>query len=290
MPKIFGSRFILAAFAATLAAGVASAQYRQMPDIGPRDDYSNERDERWPWPSELFNPQEQRNIAGQFDYYSLVLSWSPTYCSDAGEEDAQQCARRDGRRYTFILHGLWPQYECGWPQNCRLPRRPFVPQPVIDGMLDIMPSQKLVIHEYRKHGTCSGLNPEAYFSASRALLSTIRIPKAFVNPFETQFYAPAEIIGLFIDVNPNLRRSMIAVSCGGAGNRLREVRICFTRDGKPRDCGGNENQRKMCSADRVLVPPARSTAREGDSPAAAPGANRTQPLPRPRVIESLRGS
>ena len=91
----------------------------------------------------------QRNVAGQFDYYALVLSWSPTYCAEKGDNDRMQCNRSDGRRYSFVLHGLWPQYERGYPSDCELPRRPFVPEPVIDSMLDVMPSRGLVIHEYR---------------------------------------------------------------------------------------------------------------------------------------------
>lgn len=91
--------------------------------------------------------------SGSFDYYSLVLSWSPTHCeSPEGQDDEAQCARRDGRRYAFILHGLWPQYERGYPEDCPAESR-FVPQRVIDGMLDVMPSKGLIIHEYRKHGT-----------------------------------------------------------------------------------------------------------------------------------------
>jgi ribonuclease T2 len=52
---------------------------------------------------------------------------------------------------------------------------------------------------------------------------------------------------------------MIAVQCGGPGNRLREVRICFDKGGSFRACGGNEDQRKLCSADRMYVPPVRTS-------------------------------
>ncbi|MGI9404557.1 MAG: hypothetical protein ACR2OF_08650, partial [Hyphomicrobium sp.] len=67
--------------------------------------------QRAPWPSEYFDPKPQKHVAGEFDYYALVLSWSPTECltSTRGRSDAQ-CARRDGKRYGFVLHGLWPQY------------------------------------------------------------------------------------------------------------------------------------------------------------------------------------
>ena len=252
------------------------------------------QEQRAPWPSERFNPAQQRNTAGEFDYYALVMSWSPTYCSTAGEDDDQQCNRRDGKRYSFVLHGLWPQYEKGYPQNCRTARRPFVPQPLIDSMLDIMPSARLVIHQYRKHGTCSGLSPDGYFGLSRRLFSAIRIPQRYQNPFETQQASPSELISEFRRANPQISSDMIAVSCGGAGNRLREIRICFTRDGQPRSCGENENQRRMCSANSMFIPPTRSTARTdqygtGSNSQSDSKDDSKRPIPRPRLIESLRG-
>jgi ribonuclease T2 len=200
--------------------------------------------------------------AGQFDYYALVMSWSPTHCSTPdGADDAQQCSRRDGRRYAFVLHGLWPQYERGFPESCRTHGRPYVPQPVIDAMLDVMPSKGLIIHEYRKHGTCSGLAPDAYFQLARRLFQSIRIPSRYVNPFETQFVSPDDLVDDLVGSNPGLKPDMVAVSCGGPGGRLEEVRICFTREGRLRNCGANEEQRKLCRSDRVSVPPVRSTKR-----------------------------
>ena len=44
--------------------------------------------------------------------------------------------------------------------------------------------------------------------------------------------------------NPGLKPDMIVVQCGGAGNRLKEVRICFDKGGDFRACGRNENQRE----------------------------------------------
>ena len=147
----------------------------------------------------------QRNVAGQFDYYALVLSWSPTYCAEKGDSDRMQCNRSDGRRYSFVLHGLWPQYERGYPSECQLPRRPFVPEPVIDSMLDIMPSRGLVIHEYRTHGTCSGLDPERYFSTAHRLFDSIKIPERFRNPIQSQTVSPSDVRNEFLRANPAFR-------------------------------------------------------------------------------------
>ncbi len=203
----------------------------------------------------------QRDVSGQFDYYVLVLSWSPTYCREQGRDDDTQCNRHDGGRYSFVLHGLWPQYDSGYPQNCRLPRRPFVPDSVIGSMLDIMPSRGLVIHEYRAHGTCSGLDPAQYFGMAHRLFDGIVIPERFQNPFESQILSEFDVRREFLRANPQFRQDMIAVSCGGAGGMLREVRLCLAKDGSPRSCGQNETRSNMCTANQVFVPPTRSTAR-----------------------------
>jgi len=265
------SILLLTAFAA-LAPAVALAQ-----DSGA------------PWPSDYFSPKPRPNVAGKFDYYTLVLSWSPTHCVTAvpGRDEAQ-CARNDGLHYGFVLHGLWPQYEKGYPAACPIGRKPFVPQPVISSMLDIMPARGLVIHEYKLHGTCSGLDPAEYYSLARKLFTRIRVPERYSNPFETQFVSPRQIVGEFMRANPGLTPQMIVVSCAGPGNRLRDVRICVNKEGAPRACGENESQRSLCRADQMHVPPVRSTRRESGANPRDPRADlkRDPGLPRPRVIES----
>jgi ribonuclease I len=54
-----------------------------------------------------------------------------------------------------------------------------MPQSVIDDMRDIMPSKNLVIHEYRAHGTCSGLAPDQYFGLARDLYERVSTPQRF---------------------------------------------------------------------------------------------------------------
>jgi len=198
-------------------------------------------------------------IPGQFDYYTLVLSWSPTYCASQPRDDTQ-CRPRDGRPYAFVLHGLWPQYERGYPRFCHTRERPFVPRAIIDRMQDIMPSPRLTIHEYRKHGTCSGLDPAAYYDLARTLFARLKIPTRYLGPGSQQFVAPSQLVREFTTANPDLSPEAVAVACGGPGNRLKEVRICFTRAGEFRSCGSNERQRQLCRADRMHVPPVRPSA------------------------------
>lgn len=224
-------------------------------------DAQRRSDDRYDRGYDSRSQQSRRNVAGQFDYYALVLSWSPTHCASSNNpRDDLQCNRRDGRRYNFVLHGLWPQYERGYPSDCPTRERPFVPNNVVDRMLDIMPAKGLIIHEYRKHGTCSGLDPAGYFDLARQLYNRIRVPERYINPFDVQFVAPEELMREMIAANPELKPDMMAVSCGGPGNRLNEIRICYTRSGQLRSCGNNENQRRMCSARQMYVPPVRSTA------------------------------
>ncbi|MGF1651454.1 MAG: ribonuclease T [Hyphomicrobiaceae bacterium] len=204
------------------------------------------------------SPQAQAT-AKTFDYYALVLSWSPTYCDEEGDERRDpQCRPRSERPFAFVLHGLWPQFERGFPNNCETEQRPFVSNEIIDAMLDIMPARGLIIHQYRKHGTCSGLSPSRYFGAARKLFEFINVPDMFVRPIAPQFVTIADVTQAFMDVNPGIRPDMIAVSCRrDRGNQLREVRICFTPQGRLRACGENEDQRRLCRAERMFVPPVR---------------------------------
>lgn len=258
-----------AALAMTAPEAAAQRRYDDRYDRGDRYD-RYDRDNRYDdRNSNRFDggAGSGRNVAGRFDYYALVMSWSPTHCaSEAGGRDEMQCERRDGRRYAFILHGLWPQYERGYPESCPTRDRPFVPDRVIDGVLDVMPSRRLAIHEYRKHGTCSGLDPAGYFDLGEQLFRQIRIPERYVNPFDGQTVAPEAFVRELTEANPGLQPDMLAVACGGAGNRLKEVRICFTRQGKLRACGNNENQKRLCSARQMFVPPVRSSAKGETTP------------------------
>jgi ribonuclease T2 len=194
---------------------------------------------------------QSRDRPGAFDFYVLSLSWSPTYCASAGERaNRYQC---DGPRpFAFVLHGLWPQYERGFPRSCDAstggPSRG-----VVDGMLDVMPSPGLVRHQWRAHGTCSGLDPADYFAQARAAKSKIVIPtpyRALDRPLVT---SPGEVERAFIAANPGLEPSMIAVDCDR--RNLREVRVCMTKDLAFRPCA--EVDRRSCRAEQVVMPPVR---------------------------------
>ncbi len=229
-------------------------------------------------------PLNQDDVSGDFEYYVLALSWSPTHCATAEHRrDDAQCGRRDGRRYGFVLHGLWPQYDRGYPENCRMATRPWVPNSVIDAMSDIMPNRGLVIYQYKKHGTCSGLAPTQYYRLARNSFESIKIPARYRKPEKPQNVSQRQLIDEFVRANPKLKADMIVVSCG-RGNRLREIHVCMTKDGQPRSCGSNQNQRRLCRAARLYVPPTRPYPGGGGKKTSPKGT--AQPLPMPRIIDA----
>jgi ribonuclease T2 len=175
----------------------------------------------------------ERAAVGQFDYYVLSLSWSPTWCAGkAGKTDGEQCGAP--RRYGFVVHGLWPQFaKGGFPAEC-VAAEP-VPPRVVDDMLPLMPSRKLIQHEWARHGTCDGAAPAEYFARTRDAFERVRIPKLFQAPEQPQALSVEQVEKLFVAANPGMERKGVAVVC--RGNKASEVRVCLDRDLNFRACG-----------------------------------------------------
>lgn len=190
---------------------------------------------------------------GEFDFYVLSLSWSPGFCaSPAGKNDVLQCG--GGRRFSFILHGLWPQYEQrGWPQNCSTER---VDEATADAMINIMPSPKLILHEWQKHGTCSGLSAKDYFEEASEAYHKIRIPQQYQAPTQRVTFDPAVMRRDFGAANPELGEQGFAVVCSGNGRFLQEVRACLTKDLAGRACN-REVEAGGCKSREVIMQPVR---------------------------------
>jgi ribonuclease T2 len=183
---------------------------------------------------------------GDFDFYVLTMTWSPGFCAVDGDADgAEQC--RDGPN-GFLAHGLWPQYERGYPESCASAGR--LPRALVDSMLDIIAGRGLVRHEWARHGTCSGLSAEDYFDALRAAYSGIAIPDAIESGTDGSMSAEA-IERAFIAVNPGLERTGIALVC--RERLLVEVRLCLTRDLAFRDC--DEVDGRGCRASTLFLYP-----------------------------------
>lgn len=169
---------------------------------------------------------------GTFDYYVLSLSWSPAFCaSRPADKHPEQC--RANPRYGFIVHGLWPQHaKGGWPERCSTKRR--VPQPVIDRMMPLMPSKGLILHQWHKHGTCTGRSPTDYFAQVAAARARIALPPEVSTP-ALPAPIPAEVLReRLIAANPGLTAQSVALVCNGP--RVMEVRLCLGTDLGFRPC------------------------------------------------------
>jgi ribonuclease T2 len=164
--------------------------------------------------------------AGDFDFYVLALTWSPGFCDLEGDRKGrQQCEA--GRDLGFTVHGLWPQYERGYPSECgpsgRSPSRP-----ALEEARGVFPDEGLARHQWRRHGTCSGLSPDQYFRDVRRAREQVRLPERFRSLSRDVAMTPIEIERAFADANPGLRPDMMAIAC--RRGVLQEVRICMSKD------------------------------------------------------------
>jgi len=197
----------------------------------------------------------RHNAPGEFDYYVLSLSWSPSFCESAqerGNNSRGTQAQCGGRPFSFVVHGLWPQYEHGYPEYCQRPS-PRLARNIMTSMLDLMPAPGLIYSEWDKHGTCSGLDERAYFEAIRKARAAIKIPQEYLQLSQEKTVAPSDVENAFIKANPGLAANGIAVTCNRT--RLSEVRICLSKDLQFRSC--DEIDHAACRRNQVSMPPMR---------------------------------
>lgn len=121
---------------------------------------------------------------GEFNVWGLSYTYAPTYCKEHNWPDILECKTdSQGKPYEWILHGLWPQFndrDCSYPQFCEDKYNPSEEElfKILDTVAselkidwkDIAPDytnrnpqgRPLLDHEWKKHGTCSGMSPYDY--------------------------------------------------------------------------------------------------------------------------------
>ena len=190
-------------------------------------------------------------VAGEFDYFVLSLSWSPNWC--ALEGDARQSPQCDASEdHGWILHGLWPQYHRGYPSFCRTiqkaPSRGMTAQ-----MADIMGTSGLAWHQWKKHGTCTGLSASDYYALSRQAYDVVTRPEVF-RKLTDPVKLPASVIeDAFLRANPTFEADGLTITC--RGRHIQEVRVCLSRDLAPVPCG--RDVIKDCTLDNAFFEPVR---------------------------------
>jgi len=209
----------------------------------------------------------RQNEPGKFDFYVLTLSWSPSFCEASAERSRTGTSQREqcgDRPFSFVVHGLWPQYDKGFPEYCQQPA-PRLDRGIVSSMVDLMPNPRLIFREWDRHGTCSGLTARAYFDQVRRARAVVKIPDNFLELSEPLTVTPDEVEDAFVKANPGLTRGAVAVSCDS--RRLNEVRICLTKELKFQDCA--EIDRRACRREKVVMPPVRKSEARASSVNAA---------------------
>ena len=182
---------------------------------------------------------------GEYDYYVMALSWSPTFCQTHADED-EQCGRKG---FGFILHGLWPQYENGGgPELCTTEDEPD--RKTVANTLAFMPSRRLITHEWRTHGACTGLDPAGYFGLADRAFAVVRIPPELSAPREDVQMDANGLVAAFKNANPKLDEGMLSLQCSRGD--LVEVRVCLDKTLAPRACGKRMQSRCPSKAEFTL--------------------------------------
>ena len=173
--------------------------------------------------------------AGDFDYYVMALSWSPTWCALEGDRrGSAQC--EDDADFGWVLHGLWPQYEDGWPAYCPTNHRNPSRADTRDEA-DLFGSSGSAWHQWNKHGRCSGLSADDYYALSREAYSRVTRPE-LLRKLTDPVKVPASVIEeAFLEANPGLSADAITITC--KAGRIQEARVCLTRGLELRDCGAD---------------------------------------------------
>ncbi|MES2906918.1 MAG: ribonuclease T2 [Pseudomonadota bacterium] len=190
--------------------------------------YVSESDETKPAATQSYR-------AAPFDYYLLSLTWTPGFCSNARNDSLPSLCGRNSKP-RFIVHGLWPQREKDWPEFCASP--PPKDESVFDAQKDLLSSASAARHQWQKHGSCSGLPPDAYFAAMHETFEGVTLPQLWNDRVHISL---KDLRTMVERANPQLPKNAIAIICNR--QMLSEIRICFGKDLKPRSCARNVQDR-----------------------------------------------
>jgi ribonuclease T2 len=119
----------------------------------------------------------------------------------------------------------------------------------------IYPNDTLFDHEWEKHGTCTGLSPVEYLQLGKALKESVVIPGEFRSPEKPFRTSMDQLKTLFVQANPTFSDTSFEVSCSSSGRYLKEIYVCFSREGASTPCSAEMHKTalKSCQAKDFLV-------------------------------------
>ncbi|PNT05262.2 hypothetical protein POPTR_014G174400v4 [Populus trichocarpa] len=199
--------------------------------------------------------EEASAIEGQreFDYFALSLQWPGTYCRHTRHCCSQNaCCRGANAPTEFTIHGLWPDYNDGtWPACCT--RSDFNEKEIStlhDALEKYWPSLScgspsschgtkgsFWAHEWEKHGTCSSpvVHDEySYFSTTLNVYFKYNVTKVLNEAGYVPSNSEKYPLGGIVSAIENAFHATPQLVCSKGD--LEELRLCFYKDFKPRDC------------------------------------------------------
>jgi ribonuclease T2 len=224
--------------AAVVAALLSAVLYQWTGNRGP-DTPAREVEK----PRTATNNSAQRSES--FDFYLMALSLHPAFCEDgnARKKDCQRLSAADYARRPLVIHGLWPENRQpeAYPRDCSGPRLDLS-STLRDELDEWMPGtvSGLHSHEWRKHGTCSGLDANEYFRqsialaerANRALGKTLLASvESQVSAAELRRAADAAVPGMGATLTFHCRNPRSSDPAKRRRPYLIEVRLCVDNDG-----------------------------------------------------------
>ncbi|MEI9974152.1 MAG: ribonuclease T [Ignavibacteriota bacterium] len=163
------------------------------------------------------------------------------------DHDPRECGT--GKKVGFVVHGLWLQGDTSrGPENCG---GSPVSTAIIDATLSYIPTPSLIQHEWKTHGTCSGLTADAYFATVRKARDSVKLPDELDQPAQKLQLSPTQVESKVAAANPSFPPTAFRTSCYKDAE-LEEVRICMNKDLSPRACGPSAGE---CTKSSVTMLP-----------------------------------
>jgi ribonuclease T2 len=207
------------------------------------------------------SPRSTTSNRADFDFYLLAMTLHESWCGD-GNRARKEC--RIGSDRPLVIHGLWPERlePRTYPRDCPGPRLALSTATESE-LQTFMPGMKsgLHVHEWREHGTCSGLTADEYFRATLDLARRMddALRETLTN-YAGREVSPSALRDAAATTDPGISRTF-TLHCRtlrDARPELRdraflvEIRQCVDDDGAggapgtPLDCGSVNRRDQGC--------------------------------------------
>lgn len=196
-------------------------------------------------------PAKPKAAAPKGDGYILALTWSPAFCvSEDPQGNTAQC--RIGAAKGLLVHGLWPESRSGSAEYCNTSEPERLPDDLAKRVRGYMPDLGLARHEWKKHGSCSGLSQRDYFNTMERAYRAFHQPSVLEQVSYSRTLNRNDVVKSITDANPALAANAISLQCGRQGV-LSEIRLCLDGNLSPVACAANSG--RGCPATVTILPP-----------------------------------